>query len=261
MFTVQELLTEAVYPGLDAEGSQRYLFDQDYKPAINSAISRALTAGGWALANRKGSEEALWELKEDRVFRSNFFGGIAINDAVPSIGHKVWNILAIYAEPTVQPLPTPLQLQTLGNQTKWFSNCIPLESKYPVERMTAEQVAVANTNILMSGNEVLANTPMRSYGYYYMGQRTDAQGIIQATQGELFITPRTLASQKVFWVSYLRTPALVDNINDSVDFPRSFLRTIGSWALEYLSWKQGDGTNLNSVATKDAGMLFNFQVD
>lgn len=259
MFTVQELLTETVYPGLDAEGSQRYLFDQDYKPAINSAISRAITAGGWAMANRKGSEEALWELKEDRVFQSNFFGGIAINDAIPSLGHTVWNILAVYAEPITQPAINVVVGQP--NQTIVFSSTVPLESKFPVQRMTAEQIAVANTNIFMSGNETLANTPMRSYGYYYMGQRVDSQGIIQATQGEIFITPRTLASRKPFWVSYLRTPALIDNINDSIDFPRSFLRTIGSWALEYLSWKQGDGTSLNSVATKDAGMLFNFQVD
>lgn len=258
MFTVQEL-DELIDAGLDATGSQRYLFDQDKKPAINSAISRAITAGGWALANRKGSEEMLWELKEDKIFQSNFFGGIAINDALPSLGHTVWNVLAVYAEPEVSPPITVVSGQP--NQTIVYPNNVPLGSKFPVQRMTAEQVAVANTNIFMSGNETLAATPMRTYGYYYMGQRVTSQNIIQATQGEIFITPRSLASRKLFWVSYLRTPATITAITDNIDLPRSFMRTLASWALEYLSFKQGDGTTLNSVASKDAGMLFNFQVD
>lgn len=257
MFTYAEL-DELISAGLDDTGSQRYLFEQDRKPAVNSAISRAVTAGGWAMANRKGSEEMLWELKEDRVFQSNFFGGLAINDAVPSLGHTVWNILAVYAEPITQPAVNVVL--GLPNQTVQI-NTVPLESKFPVQRMTAEQVAVANTNIFMSGNETLANTPMRSYGYYYMGNRVDSQGIIQATQGEIFITPRTLANRKLFWVSYLRTPQTIDAPTDNIDLPRSFMRTLASWALEYLSIKQGDGTTLNSVASKDAGMLFNFQVD
>ena len=258
MFTVQEL-DELIDAGLDATGSQRYLFDQDKKPAINSAISRAITAGGWALANRKGSEEMLWELKEDKIFQSNFFGGIAINDALPALGHTVWNVLAVYAEPEVSPPITVVSGQP--NQTIVYPNNVARGSKFPVQRMTAEQVAVANTNIFMSGNETLAATPMRTYGYYYMGNRATSQNIIQATQGEIFITPRSLASRKLFWVSYLRTPAAITAITDNIDLPRSFMRTLASWALEYLSFKQGDGTTLNSVASKDAGMLFNFQVD
>ena len=243
---------------IDDEGSQRYLQNQDKIPAFNSAISRALTAGNWALANRKGSEEALIELKEDRVFQSNFFGGIALNNAVPALGHTVWSILAIYAEPITVPvvttiLGTPAQTVLVG--------AVPTGSAFPVRRMTAEQIAVARTNMYMDGNEVLAAGPMRTYAYYSMGTRSDNQNIIQATQGELFITPASLASRKQFWVSYLRTPQTITSPADVIDFPQSMKRTLADWACQYISTKQGEAGagSLYSIAEKDAAQLFSYQ--
>lgn len=255
MITVPEL-DSYVDANVDAQGSQRYLFEQDKIPNYNSAISRALAACNWALANRKGSEEALIELKEDRVFQSNFFGGIALNNAVPALGHTVWSILAIYAEPITVPvvttiLGTPAQTVLVG--------AVPTGSAFPVRRMTAEQIAVARTNMYMDGNEVLAAGPMRTYAYYSMGTRSDNQNIIQSTQGELFITPASLASRKQFWVSYLRTPQTITSVNDVIDLPQSMKRTLASWAVQYMTTKQGDGTTMFSVAEKDAQELFNFQ--
>lgn len=260
MITVPEL-DSYVDAGLDATGSQRYLFDQDKIPAYNSAISRAITAGNWALANKKGSEEALHELKEDRIFQSNTWGGISINSVVPTLGHTVWTVLAIYAEPTGIPTIAPVNLS--GAKT-YLINSVPVGFGKPVQRMTAEQGAIARDNMYMSGNEVLALDssgnpgPMRTYGYYYMGHR--ASDTVETAQGgTYFITPYSLSSRKPFWVSYLRTPTTISTVNDTIDLPQSMKRTLASWALEYITWKQGDGTTLHSVVEKDAAQLFNFQ--
>lgn len=253
MITIPEL-DQFVDTQLDSVGSQRYLFEQNKVPCYNAALSRAITACSWALANRKGSEEALWELKEDRVFQSNIQGGLAINDAVPSLGHTLWTVLAIYAEPETSP---PVTVVSGQPQQTVLLNVVPKGSAFPVQRMTAEQVAVARTNSFMSGNEVLAGGPMRTYGYYYMGSRTNSQLVIQATQGELFITPVSLANRKPFWVSYLRTPDQIVTVDDTIDLPKSMTITLANWALQYLSTKQGDGTTLHSTSEKDAAELFN----
>ena len=258
MFTAQELKALAA-PSVDAEGGQFYLDDQDWIPNINSAIQRAVTACNVALASKKGSEEQLIELKEDRVFQSNQYGGIAINDCAPDIGHKLWSVMAVYAEPITVPQTVPVALDPA--RTYWM-NVAPVGSKYPVQRMTAEQLAVAQDNMLMSGNEVLAlkadGTPgnMRTYAYYLMGKRLVPDGALVATDGEIFIKPFALSSVKPFWVSYLRVPSAITTMADTVDFPRSMMRTLADWTLQYMSIKQGDATTLNSTSQQDAMQLF-----
>ena len=48
---------------LDAEGSTRYTFDRDYKPAINYAIEYYCSVFNSAFGNNKLTEENLRELK------------------------------------------------------------------------------------------------------------------------------------------------------------------------------------------------------
>ncbi|MFO0190271.1 MAG: hypothetical protein ACK54F_03370 [Planctomycetia bacterium] len=258
MITYPELKT-VMQANLDAEGSDRYLDVQDYVPAINSAVSRAMTAIGWSLAQRDGSEEALRDMTYVRMFQTNSQGGVAISDPalVASLGHGVWNVLAVYAEPeTVEQnpaiLPLPVDSSVYRDDVSWSG------SGQPVERVTLEEVPVIRNNRFLSGNETLAANPKRRmYAYYIVGNASSSA--YGSGMGELRVLPQSQTGQKLIAIAYLANPVELDANNYltvQIPFPQSVKRTLADWALQYIAWKQGDGTNLQMNAQKDAAELF-----
>jgi len=246
---------------LDAEGSDRYLDAQDYVPAINSAISRAMTAIGWVMANRDGSEEALRELTYTRIFQTNSEGGVAISDpALESplaLGHGIWNVLAVYARPEVTP--SNPQIQPIPEATSVYRDDLTFSgSGDPVERVTLEEVAIIRNNAFMSGNEVLASKPKRvTFSYYIIGNASSTN--YGSGLGELRVLPKSVTKSSLVGISYLANPTELTGTNfNTVDipFPQSMKRTLADWALQYIAWKQGDGTNLQVNAQRDAQELF-----
>jgi len=266
---------------VDAEGSQRYLLDQDWLPAINAAYQRAITACNWRLANNKGAEEQLSELQVDLMFRTNGIGAIDIDYARSATSPttlntlKCWSVIAVYAEPQVASLvpsvPVPAYPQPANNSLSYYwdgSLARPQGSKFPVQRMTKEQLGVANPNRYMAGSEALALTStgvpskMRTYAYYIAGNQ---QSINDSLPGDspsisLLLKPFALSVNAWFWISYLRNPneltAFTGTNTGTLSLPVSMLRTIADWTLQYLSIKQGDQTTLNSTAREDASTLF-----
>jgi hypothetical protein len=70
---------------------------------------------------------------------------------------------------------------------------------------------------------------------------------------ELEIRPK-LSNKKVsiFWV---KKPDVITNINDNIGFPNSVFQLLFNKALFYISFKQGDGTTINSVSNADIQQL------
>lgn len=244
--------------GLDGSAGQRYLRDQDLIPGTNSAISRGTAAGNYAMAQWKGSEEMLRELQEDRVFQSNAYGGIALENTTPALGHNVWSILSIIAEPITLPSnPTILPLpQTTYNRT----DVVTRRPGLPVKRITKEVDAKTVNNPSLDGNETLAATPARTYAYILNGKRTNTSTIITGDY-EILIRPSTISGQKLFNVTYLRQPATITSAADTIDFPNSMLRLLADWVIEYLAaFKQGKNSAILQSVQQDAQRMFNQQV-
>lgn len=249
-------LESIMLASLDAEGSDRYIPELDIVPAINGSIRRATTAIGWALANRKGSEEALRELTRLRVFQTNTEGGVNLDD--PLLGHGVWNVLGVYAEPEI-----------VGDGT--ILNIPPAESRYRadisfsgtgkrVRRITLEQVPNTRGNMFMPGNEVLANNAkLREYAYYIIG---DASSSAYSSGGnELRIIPKSVTGKVLVAISYLKNPDELTTAGyqtESIEFPQMMKQTLAAWALDYIAYKQGDTATLKVNAMQDAQALFGF---
>lgn len=246
--------------GVDAEGSGRYKPLNDIIPAANSAISRMVYAGNWMLANRKESEMMMGELQETRIFQTNSSGGMTLDGIVPSgvvrRDPKIWTVLGIVAEPD---LPAGTGIIGDGEDTILRVDLVYKpggDNERPVKRVTIEQLARLRNDMEMPGNEVLAASKLRSYAYCMVGSRTDDDTVITGER-EVVLLPRSRSTRRFFAMSYLRMPAQITTVDDIIDIPESCLRILTDWALEYLSWKQGDGTTLNIVASKDAAQLFN----
>jgi hypothetical protein len=261
MITYTDMLA-TMAPNIDAEWSERYLPEQDYIPAINSAVSKAMTAIGWAMANRDGSEEALRDSTFTRIFQTNSQGGVAISDPtlVAALGHGMWNVLAVYAEPftveqqSIQPQPPYTSV--------WRDDLAWSGTGSRVERVTLEEVPLIRNNGFTLGNEVWAANPKRrSYSYYIVGNAATAG--YPSGGGELRVLPQSITSSALIGISYIAEPIELTPANyltAQLPLPQSFKRTLADWALGYIAIKQGDQTVLKTTIEQDASMLFQMTV-
>jgi hypothetical protein len=274
-------LWKAILAQLGAEGTRRYIPRRDGIYAINGAQRTAEALITPLLAERKGSEESLSELQETRIFQTNTFGGLSLDSIWSSqntqITYQIWSVMALYYRPLIsQPFtpgvpdtPSPL----LPPSKTYIRNDLVYQpggvDELPVKRMTMEQVAVANRNKFMAGNERTAAT-RPSIGYYIQGNRSDNDNALYGGR-EVVFTPRSLfvPTPRFVAMSYLRSApvlALTDlDVNGNfpatlnIPYPASLFNVIRDLALNEISVKQGDGTNLYQVTSQQIGNLLRAQ--
>ncbi len=83
---------------LDAEGSDRYLFDQDFKPAINSSIDWLVAVFNSAFADKKISEENLRDLIRTSIWQASTYSRIHLDDSDDVLGYQIWSLLGIFPD-------------------------------------------------------------------------------------------------------------------------------------------------------------------
>jgi len=222
-------------PLLEAEGTQRFTDDIDFLPAINSALRSANAYVGAIFAENKGGEEMFRDITVTRVFQTNSLGGVILSEA--QLGHKVWSINAVYAEPrflpaAAAPVPWPPAGSFLRNDVTMAA-----PGRFHVKRITLEQVAQTEDNPFMDGSERLAATPNRSYAYYWVGNRTSTA----FTPGdvELVLVPSSITATKLIAISYLRGVDPITALTQSIPYPSSMFQILRNLALNELSIKMG----------------------
>ena len=228
-------LRDAMTPLLEAEGTQRFTDDIDFLPAINSALRNANAYVGAIFAENKGGEEMFRDITYTRVFQTNSLGGVILSEA--QLGHKVWSINAVYAEPrflpaAAAPVPWPPAGSFLRNDVSMAA-----PGRFHVKRITLEQVAQTEDNPFMDGSERLAATPNRSYAYYWVGNRTSTA----FTPGdvELVLVPSSITATKLIAISYLRGVDPITALTQSIPYPSSMFQILRNLALNELSIKMG----------------------
>lgn len=246
-------LKAAMAPLIGAEGTQRYTDAQDYIPAINAGMRQFVGLGQGVFAEKKGIEEIFVELTKTDVFQSNSLSGITLRSNT-DIDGELWTILAVYAEPFTYPSTQPV-ISVLNGHSVRVTNRVFTGSGKRVRRMTLEEMALARDNQTITGNEVLAGTDWRSYGYYLMDRRAQGAGV--AIQNwEVILTPASISATKYFGISYLKTPTPIVAIGDTIPFPETAFEMLKMLALNEIAIKQGDGTTLYNVTQKDVAALF-----
>ena len=80
-------IKKRVLAALDAEGSERYTFDQDIKPNLNSAIEILTTWFNEAFAEKKLTPENLREISYTRIWKASYYSRVAFNAV--QVGHEM----------------------------------------------------------------------------------------------------------------------------------------------------------------------------
>lgn len=239
---------------LDAEGSDRYLFDQDYKPAVNTAIRNITSVANSIFGDKKGYEENFRELQRTACFISSQFGRVNINTLTP----PVWTILAVYPKitftnPTFTPPVFTLPYESAQVTTTGFDEAVEL----PAKRLSVEEFRNSKGNPhspgftgapLMAGSEEYAYLGPQKFGAY-------SGTSYPATLEEIEISPRV--NREKVGIVYISVHPEIVLIGDNILFPAALLEMVVSFGLNAIAEKQGDGTTLYSVSNSDRQMLTN----
>jgi len=247
MIAVQTIV-DRMNSALDAEGSDRYLFDQDFKPAINSTLDWLVIVFNSAFADKKLSEEDLRDLITTNIWHASSFARIKFDDV--ATGHKLWTILGVFPEPVVEPVTVaPVLANKFDSQFE--PDLSYIESDFSASRLAIEEWNQNKKNIFMPGNETVTNQLKK---YAYLGF-ADYSSSAYSTVGEIEIRPRDDVKDKFVGLSYLRVPAKIDDIGDDLEFPETIIDLIWQKALNFIAYKQGDQTTLYSVTERDITRL------
>ena len=213
---------------LDAEGADHYDDVRDIIPAINLSVKWLVNVVNKTMGQRKFGEEIFRDLSEITVFNISSDNRIQLGD--------IWTILAVYPNP-----------KTGNNGVGEYH----ISSKESSKRLTIEEWSYNINNPFEAGNMVSKCLDLNQSAYLapftYGNSGFDK---------EIEIRPRPTTGKVS--VAYVKNPTDISVLGvQDVQFPNSVYNLILNKALSYISYKQGDGTNLISVSESDIRTLTN----
>jgi hypothetical protein len=236
---------------LDAEGSDRYTFDQDTKYAINAAQDIVVALFNEAFAQNKLSPEQLRDLTKTKVWQANQYSRVAFKES--ETGHSLWSVIAVYPKPLcnkgVSSSPQDDKSKSLLRSDISF-----ISAEHSAKRLSLEEWSDNKKNAFMPGNTVLSGG-LAEYGYLDFSDYSSSSYSGNSGEPELEVRP-AIPGQLVA-ISYLKHPNRISTTSDSIEFPSSMFQLFVDMALNTIAVKQGDGTNLWSVTSVNIQKLVN----
>tara|TARA_R110000772_G_scaffold1095_2_gene3866 strand:- start:5776 stop:6534 length:759 start_codon:yes stop_codon:yes gene_type:complete len=233
---------------LDAESSDRYTFNQDFKQAINYAVEWIQSVLNRAYSENKLTEENLGELTRVSVFQTNAYSRFKMDPT--QMGHSVWSILAVLPEITTIPANATIIALADASESIYRTNVSFEKSNFSAKRLTSEEWEENNQNPFVAGNTIL-NNGLKKYGYLNNTIYTSSNYLESTPQIEV----RPSQVRQFVAVRYLIYPNLIAGINDVIPFPKTLTNLVVMKANNFISMKQGDNTNLYSVSAEDVSTL------
>lgn len=248
MFTALELRNQLRF-ALDAENSDHYRDDMDIIPAINASIKWLTSVVNSAYGQNKIGEEFFRELSVSGVFLTSDTSRISLS-IFPS---EVWSITAVYAKPSTRNITgVPAPATPDATRSYYLSNKLHLSSTNACKRLNLEEWAFNFDNPFEAGFQAYPLCADLEY-YAYLNPITYNNSFTTYLTQEMEIRPASPREEiTVFWV---RKPSQIVTLNDEINFPNSVFQLLFDKALNYISYKQGDQTNLFSVSAQDINQL------
>jgi len=159
---------------------------------------------------------------------------------------------AIYLKASITSTPIIDTLATPDNSI-YRPDLVHISSEHSAKRLTVEEWAKNSKNPFMAGNEVLSSG-CDTLVYAYMNY-TDygAPNMPYTIPREIEIRPSV--KNEAVTVFYARRPKPIVTGTDNIEFPGFFSNWIFDKALQYISFKQGDGTTIYNVTAADINTL------
>lgn len=232
---------------LDAEGSDRYLFDPDFKPAINIVQDWVVSLFNKAFAENKISPESLRDLTRTDVFKASSASRVQLrtDDSI-----KFWSILAVlvdltYVQEAAALAANPVSGIADSYQSVWLSDnstykVTYLTHQYEADRATAEEYAQKEINPFASGSSLISNTDLKKYAYTDPGMFPGGGYSLVGSYStaEIEISP-SIANQVVA-IRFIKIPDEITLVTDYIEFPDSLTDLFVEKVLQFISQKQNE---------------------
>jgi hypothetical protein len=248
MILAQEVINRCNFK-LDAEGSQRYLWNEDFMPGINTAVDWIIDVVNTTMSDKKFSEEIFRELTKVKVFRASRFSRFSFDEV--SIGERLWTVLNIYAEPVVYPAIAPPS--TILDESTYMPTLSFISSQHSCARLTSEEWSAKDKNFFMEGSTFMQDChQLKVYAYLNPANYSGGYSPSANARYEFEISP-TVAGQFVA-IRYVKTPTqLSGNLTPttSIELPSSMINLVVNKTLNEIAMKQNNGSTLYQVSTKE----------
>lgn len=253
MILVSDLVLGIKRNGLDADGSDHYNNERNYFPAINSAIRWVIAVAQYAIGQKRLSEEHFGELSSAQVYQTTTYSRIQLED--------VWGILAVYALPTCIVKETGASASISSNTNKQFASLkrtdlMHISSNYPCKRLTIEEWSSNIGNPYFPGNTIVTSGDLLEHAYltpFDYTHTTVANNI--TTYYRNFIELRPVQNEKLVTVFQLNVPSDVSSESDGILFNKALFGILVQKATQYVSYQQGDNTDIWNISKNDVDQL------
>lgn len=233
---------------LDAEGADHYDDALDIIPAINASMKWLSNVMTIAFGQQKIGEEIFQDISISSVFQTSKNSRISLS-VFPD---PVWTILAVFPEPVTDSTGQIFTPPISSTYSALRNDLYHITSEKDAKRLTIEEWIINKGNPFESGyvgdsvcDELKEFAYLAPINYSPLGTDT--------IDREIEIRPAL--DQKLVTVVFAKQPTPIVALVDFIEFPDTAFQTLFNKALQYISYKQGDGTNLNSITTQDIQLL------
>lgn len=249
MSILVEDLVSRLESALDAEGSDHYSLDRDYIPSINSAINWLISVINSSLGNKKLGEEIFRELKVVEVHTASRDSRISLRN----FEYEPWTILAVYLKITSRQYDGSINVASPLAESVRRPDLYHVSSNDSAKRLTIEEWATNTGNPFAAGynascSEATTFAYLDPFRYH-----SPNDGGLNSVKEEIEVRP-SIAEENVT-VFYVRKPEPIQASGDTIPFPDSVFSILFNKALQYISYKQGDQTNVYTVTAQDVALL------
>jgi hypothetical protein len=242
-------IADEMRAALDAEGADYYDDVLDIIPAINNAVRWVESVINKTLGQKKPGEEILRDITIASVFRTSQDSRLSLNN----FPFEVWTILS------VEPLPitgnTGAAVPAMPNDKQSYSrpDLYHVKSTKSSKRLTGEEWTISvNENPFAPGYDGGAICDdIKEYAYLNPVTYGPSNTVVIAS--EIEISP--VLNKQLVTVFYAKKPTAIVALTGNIEFPSTIFQLLLSKSLQFISIKQGDGTNLWTVSQNDVNVL------
>lgn len=234
---------------LDAEGSDRYTFDQDTKFAITSALEIVISIFNSAFADNKLSPECLREITFVKIWQTNSYSRFAYNKS--DTGHSFWTVVGIYPKPVVNR-GVSSSPQSDKSKSKYRPDLSFISSDKSCKRLSFEEWNTNTKNVFMPGNTILKGE-LIDYAYLDAADYTSSSYVGNTDKVEFQIRPDI--SNGLVALAYLKYPNAISALTDFIELPESLSTMVTDISLHNLAYKMGDNTTTYQVTDRSISQL------
>jgi hypothetical protein len=234
---------------LDAEGVDFYGDQEDIIPAINAAMRWIVSVINSALGQKRLGEEIFKDMHRALVFRTSRNSRVSVG-VFPG---QVWTITAIAPLPVTGTTGQPVPAMPNEDQSYLRPDLYHKDSRYSSKRVPIEEWNRVSQNPFAAGfdNEC---EDLREYAYLNPITYDPDGGL--TIEHEIEIKP--FIDKGLVTIFFIERPVEIDTLgDDDIPLPSQVFNMLTNKALQYISYQQGDRTNLFMVTQSDITTLVN----